>query len=165
MQTWNHTNVFFYDQSKANLVPVTTAEGFLAMGDSLAKNQKYNEAISAYQKVVDLFAYRDTLFRMSVYNMAQVYSDAQKYEEAAGCYSVFMKVWPDAPEMEKVMFSFGFVLSENLNRNDQALEVLQDFQKRFPKSELKESVDWLVENIKSGGKLAEDLMKKIESEE
>jgi hypothetical protein len=59
----------------------------------------------------------------------------------------------------------GFILSENLNRNDQALEVLEDFQKRFPKSELKESVDWLVENIKSDGKLAEDLMKKIEAEE
>ena len=44
-------------------------------------------------------------------------------------------------------------------------EVLEDFQKRFPKSELKESVDWLVENIKSDGKLADDLMKKIEAEE
>ena len=26
-------------------------------------------------------------------------------------------------------------------------------------------VSWLIENIKSGGKLAEDLMKKIEAEE
>ena len=76
-----------------------------------------------------------------------------------------MQVWPDAPETEKVLFSLGFVLSENLKKNDRALEVLEDLQKRFPKSELKESVDWLVENIKSNGKLAEDLMKKIESEE
>ena len=47
----------------------------------------------------------------------------------------------------------------------QGYDKVEDFQKRFPKSELKESVDWLVENIKSDGKLADDLMKKIESEE
>jgi len=165
MEIWNKTNVFFYDQSKADLAPVTIAEGFIALGDSLAKNQKFDDAISAYNKVIDLFAYRDTLFRAAVYNLAQTYSDAQKYKKSAACFEAFLQVWPDAPEAEKAMFSLGFILSENLNRNDQALEVLEDFQKRFPKSELKESVDWLVENIKSDGKLAEDLMKKIESEE
>ena len=165
MKIWNSTNVVFYDRSKEGLAPVTTAEGFLSLGDSAAQRQEFDEAIYAYQKVIDLFASRDTLFRVSVYNLAQTYSDAQKYEEAAGCFSVFLKVWPEAPEAEKAMFSLGFVLNENLNRNDQALEVLEDFQKRFPKSELKESVDWLVENIKSDGKLAEDLMKKIEATE
>lgn len=165
MEAWNKTRVFFYDNSKAALAPVTTAEGFMALGDSAAQRQDFDKAIYAYQKVMDLFANRDTLFRTAVYNLAQVYSDAQRYEEAAGCYNVFLKVWPDAPETEKAMFSLGFILNENLNRNDQALGVLEDFQKRFPKSELKESVDWLVENIKSDGKLAEDLMKKIESEE
>ena len=76
-----------------------------------------------------------------------------------------LEVLEHIPEVEKAMFSLGFVLNENLKQNDRALEVLGDFQKRFPKSELKESVDWLVENIKSDGKLADDLMKKIEAEE
>ncbi len=165
MDIWNKTNVFFYDQSKANLAPATTAESFVALGDSAAKIQSFDAAISAYQKVIDLFAYRDTLFRTAVYNLAQTYSDAQKYKKSAACFEAFLQVWPDAPETEKAMFSLGFVLNENLKQNDRALEVLEDFQKRFPKSELKESVDWLVENIKSDGKLAEDLMKKIEAEE
>ena len=165
MEAWNKTNVFFYDRSKVSLAPVTTAEGILALADSLAKNQKFDDAISAYDKVVDLFADRDTLFRTAVYNMAQTYSDAQKYKKSVACFEAFLQVWPDAPEAEKAMFSLGFVLNENLKQNDRALEVLEDFQKRFPKSELKESVDWLVENIKSDGKLADDLMKKIEAEE
>lgn len=165
MEIWNKTNVFFYDQSKASIAPVTTAEGFVALGDSLARNQNFEAAITAYNRVINLFAYRDTLFRSAVYNLAQVYTDAQNYKRSAETYEAFLQVWPDAPEAEKAMFSLGFILSENLNRNDQALEVLEDFQKRFPKSELKESVDWLVENIKSDGKLAEDLMKKIEAEE
>ena len=73
-------------------------------------------------------------------------------------------MWPDSPETEKALFSRGFILNENLHKDTLALQVLEDFQKRFPNSELKESVDWLVNNIKSGGKLAEDLMKKIEAE-
>ena len=97
--------------------------------------------------------------------MAQTYADSQKYRDAAAYYDAFLKVWPDSPDAEKALFSRGFILNENLHRDSLALEVLEDFQKRFPKSELKESVDWLVENIKSGGKLADDLMKKIEAEE
>ena len=165
LEAWNKANVFFYDRSKMDLVPVTTAEGFLALGDSSAKVQNVDKAIYAYQKVIDLFAERDSLFRTAVYNLAQVYSDAQRYKESVECFEAFLQVWPDAPEVEKAMFSLGFVLNENLKQNDRALEVLGDFQKRFPKSELKESVDWLVENIKSDGKLADDLMKKIEAEE
>lgn len=165
MEAWNKANVFFYDRDKMELAPITSGEGVLASGDSAAKKQKFDEAISAYQKVVNLFADRDTLFRMAVYGLAQVYSDAQKYNESAACFEAFLKIWPDAPEAEKALFSLGFILNENLKINDRALEVLEEFQKRFPKSELKESVDWLVENIKSDGKLADDLMKKIEAEE
>ena len=165
MEAWNKAKVFFYDRSKASLAPVTTAEGFLAKADSLSKEQKFEEAIKAYHKVVELFSDRDSLFRTAVFSLAQAYADAQKFEEAAGCYDVFLKVWPDSPETEKALFSFGFILNENLHQDSLALAALEDFQNRFPKSELKESVDWLVENIKSGGKLADDLMKKIESEE
>lgn len=165
IEVWKKTAVSFYDKSKAYLAPVTKAEGFLALADSLNKEQKFDEAIKSYQKVVDLFADQDSLFSKAVFSLAQTYADAQKYRDAAAYYDAFLKVWPDSPDAEKALFSRGFILNENLHRDSLALEVLEDFQKRFPKSELKESVDWLVENIKSGGKLADDLMKKIEAEE
>lgn len=164
-EAWTKASVFFYDRSKASLAPVTTAEGLLALADSLSKEQKFEESIKTYRKVVDLFADQDSLFRTAVFSLAQAYADAQKYRDAAACYDAFLKVWPDSPDAEKALFSRGFILSENLHQDSLALAALEDFQNRFPKSELKESVDWLVENVKSGGKLAEDLMKKIESEE
>jgi len=80
-------------------------------------------------------------------------------------HNVFQENSDFRKELLRIIGDQGFVLNENLKQNDRALEVLEDFQKRFPKSELKESVDWLVENIKSDGKLADDLMKKIEAEE
>ena len=63
------------------------------------------------------------------------------------------------------MFSRGFILTENMHKDSLALEVLNEFKQKFPKSELAESADWLIENIRSGGQLANDLMKKIEAEE
>ena len=165
MDTWNKSKVFFYDRSKASLAPVTSAEGFLALADSLSREQKFDAAIKSYQKVIDLFADQDSLFRKAVFSLAQAYADAQKFEDATACFEAFLQVWPDSPDAEKALFSRGFILNENLHQDSLALVALEDFQNRFPKSELKESVDWLVENIKSGGKLADDLMKKIESEE
>ena len=165
MNAWNNAKVSFYDRSKVNLAPLTTAEGFLALADSLSKEQKFDGAIKACQKVIELFADKDSLFRAAVFSLAQAYADAQKYEDAVNCYGAFLAIWPESPDAEKALFSRGFILNENLHQDSLALVVLEDFQNRFPKSELKESVDWLVENIKSGGKLADDLMKKIESEE
>ena len=126
MEAWNKAKVFFYDRSKASLAPVTTAEGFLAKADSLSKEQKFEEAIKAYHKVVELFSDRDSLFRTAVFSLAQAYADAQKFEEAAGCYDVFLKVWPDSPETEKALFSFGFILNENLHQDSLALVALED---------------------------------------
>ena len=63
------------------------------------------------------------------------------------------------------MFSRGFILTENMHKDSLALGVFEEFKKLYPKSELNESVDWLVQNIKSNGKLADELMKKIEAEE
>jgi hypothetical protein len=63
------------------------------------------------------------------------------------------------------MFSRGFILNENLHKDAEALKIFEEFKKTYPKSELMESVDWLIQNIKSNGRLADDLMKKIASEE
>jgi TolA-binding protein len=56
-------------------------------------------------------------------------------------------------------------LNENLKRNDDARQVLEEFLQKYPNSELRESAQWLLDNIKSNGKLADELMKKIEAEE
>jgi TolA-binding protein len=97
--------------------------------------------------------------------MAQIESENENFLDAEGDYNAFYNMWPNSPNAEKAMFSRGFMLNENLGMNDKALEVLEAFLQKYPNSELKESAQWLVDNIKSNGKLADDLMKKIEAEE
>jgi len=52
-------------------------------------------------------------------------------------------------------------LSENLKNDSLALPLFKDFITKYPKSELKESVEWLIKNIESNGKLAQELVEKI----
>ena len=132
--------------------------------DSLAKAHNYNGAIDQWKEIRFFYPENDSLFAKATLQIAQLETESEKFAPAEAEYNAFLNMWPDSPETEKALFSRGFILNENLHKDTLALQVLEDFQKRFPNSELKESVDWLVNNIKSGGKLAEDLMKKIEAE-
>jgi outer membrane protein assembly factor BamD (BamD/ComL family) len=105
------------------------------------------------------------LFEKVAYDMAQIQGENEEFMDAEGEYYAFYTMWPNSVNAEKAMFSRGFMLNENLGWNDKALKVLEEFLQKYPNSELKESAQWLVDNIKSDGKLADDLMKKIEAEE
>ena len=65
---------------------------------------------------------------------------------------------------EKALFAKGFMLEENLNRPQDAVMVYRQFLKKYPKTELSESVEWLLKNIENNGKLAKELIEKIEKE-
>ena len=133
--------------------------------DSLVKAQNYEEAIQKYDAIRYTYPKDDSLFAMASFAIAQIRADQGMFEFAESEYYAYYMMWPNNPNAEKAMFSRGFILNENLNRNSAALEVLEEFLQKYPNSELKESAQWLVDNIKSNGKLADDLMKKIEAEE
>jgi len=137
----------------------------MAKADSLYKAGNRTAAYNTYRKVMNAYADNDSLYQVAAYEIAQVQNDNEEFDDAEAEFYAFYSMWPQNPNAEKAMFTRGFILDENLKRDSLALEVLEGFQKLYPNSELKESVDWLVNNIKSGGKLADDLMKKIEAEE
>lgn len=132
--------------------------------DSLYNKRSFQAAFKALESLRFANFGNDTLARKATYEMAHIASEIGKYNDAQREYFVFYSMWPDSPDAEKAMFSRGFILTENLHKDSLALEVFEEFKAKYPKSELMESVDWLVENIKSGGKLADDLMKKISEE-
>lgn len=136
-----------------------------AAADSLYKARNYDAAIEKWKKVRDYYPDNDTLFAKATLQIAQIQAEAEQYSFSEAEYNVFYKMWPESPDAEKAMFSRGFILNENLHKDSLALQVLEEFQAKYPNSEMGKDVNWLVENIKSGGKLAEDLMKKIEAEE
>jgi hypothetical protein len=52
-------------------------------------------------------------------------------------------------------------MRENLKKDSVALVLFQEFSKKYPESDLRGSVDWLIQDIQSGGKLSKELNEKI----
>ena len=164
-EAYSKATVHLYDTGVAEYKPTMLANLLMARADSLYQAGKKSDAYYEYRKVMIAYADNDSLFERVSYEIPQIESENEEYQDAEGDYYAFYTMWPNSANAEKAMFSRGFMLNENLGQNDKALEVLEAFLQKYPNSELKESAQWLVDNIKSNGKLAEDLMKKIESEE
>ena len=164
-EAYTKADVYLYDNNEQEYNPPTLYNLLLSKADSLYQAGERSDAYYEYRKVMLSYADVDSLFEKVAYEMAVIQGENEEFMDAEGEYNAFYTMWPNSPNAEKAMFSRGFILNENLGWNDKALTVLEEFLQKYPNSELKESAQWLVDNIKSDGKLAEDLMKKIEAEE
>ena len=164
-EIWANAKVKIFKEGFTVAQEAAGPEVMQATADSLYKARNYDAAIEQWKKVRDYYPDDDALFAKATLQIAQIQAEAEQYSFSEAEYNAFYKMWPDSPDAEKAMFSRGFILNENLHKDSLALQVLEEFQAKYPNSEMGKDVNWLVENIKSGGKLAEDLMKKIEAEE
>lgn len=165
VDAWNNTKFAIYRDNLNFDFTTQSPENLIKASDSLYKAKRLELAIDKLKRLRLIYPEQDSLFAWATFQIAQMESESDEdYDLSQAEYHAFYAMNPDHPDAEKAMFSRGFILDENLQREDEALEVLEAFQQKYPKSELKESVDWLVENIKSNGKLADDLMKKISEE-
>ena len=164
MESWNMVRSSFFDSKWEALCPKSVPQDVLNKAAEVMTAGNFDKSVKLYELVLRTYADDDTVFQNTMLNLAQAYADAGRYDNAEKNYEAFYTIWPEHPEAEKAMFSRGFVLNENLHKDKVALQVLEAFCKKYPKSDLKESADWLMANIKSSGKLADDLMKKIDAE-
>ncbi len=142
-----------------------TKEISLARADSLNKAHKRDLARWEWSLLRALYIEDDSLFLQASVELAKLEVEAENFEEALKEYSVVAGMFPNNQEGEKALFNIGFILDENLNRKTDAAVVYRRFLSKYPKGELAESVSWLLKNIESEGKLAEDLIEKIEKAE
>lgn len=164
-EIWSNAKVTVFRQGvKVEQAPAGIGPS-MKEADSLYQARNYEAAIEKWKKLRETYPDNDTLFARATLQIAQIEAEAEQFGFAEAEYNAFYKMWPESQDAEKAMFSRGFILNENLHKDTLALQVLEEFQAKYPNSEMLKDVNWLVENIKSGGKLAEDLMKKIESEE
>ena len=164
-EAYSEADVHLYSTTETEYKPQMLYNVLIPKADSLYQAGNRSAAYYEYRKVMYAYPDVDSLFEKVAYEMAVAQGENDEFADAEGEYYAFYTMWPNSPNAEKAMFSRGFILNENLKWNSLAQEVLESFLQKYPNSELKESAQWLVDNIKSGGKLADDLMKKIESEE
>ena len=164
-EAWSKAKVSIYLDSVRLPPQERSMDAAIQELDSLYREQKLSLALDGWKGLRDRYPENDTLMRRATYEIAHILSEKNDFDRSQREYRAFYSVWPNDPNAEKALFSRGFILTENMHKDSLALEVLNEFKQKFPKSELAESADWLINNIISGGKLAEDLMKKIEAEE
>lgn len=162
---WNKAKVSLYVDSITLLPQDKSLESAVQKLDSLYQMQKLDLALTGWRNMRNRYPENDSIMKKATYEIAHILSDKNDFDRSQREYRSFYRIWPDDPNAEKAMFSRGFILTENMHKDSLALEVLKEFKTKYPKSELTESADWLIENIRSGGQLADDLMKKIEAEE
>lgn len=166
VSSWGNAKVDLFADNITLLPQEVSVEMAMKSADSLYAQAKNVElAYHAWSGIRDRYVDIDSVARKATFELAHIFSDRENFDEAQREYRAFYKTWPDSPDAEKAMFSRGFILNENMHKDAEALEVFEEFKKIYPKSDLMESVDWLIQNIKSNGKLADELMKKIAAEE
>lgn len=163
-QVWNKVKASFYDTKWEKICTQKGLAYYLDKARELAHSRNIQKSMDVINNLVAAFAEDEASLQKIILEAAQIQSDASLFNNAEMNYEAFYTIWPEHPEAEKAMFSRGFVLNENLHKDKEALRVLEAFCKKYPKSELKESAEWLMADIKSSGKLADDLMKKIDAE-
>lgn len=161
-EAYEKARIHLYKSDIPEYKPEVLAERALVVADSLHKAGNNDEALTQYRNLMFSYADVDSVFGKAIYAMAEIHNELAMYNDAEEEYYAYYRILPKYPNAEKAMFSRGFILNENLGLNPRALEVLEEFVKTYPTSDFKESADWLIENIKSNGKLQEELTKKIE---
>jgi len=126
-------------------------------------NQNPQKAKELWEKARTLFPQSDSIQRATSYELASIYQDLGQYDAAINEYKVIAGLWGNEPDAYKAYFMQGFVLSEYEKKDSLALIAFEEMLKKFPNSELSEDARVMVANIKSGGKILEELIKKIES--
>jgi hypothetical protein len=127
------------------------------------ENRNLQKARTAWEKIKILFPQNDSLQKAAFYELANIYQEQALYSLAVDEYKAIAGIWPNDAETYKAYFMQGFVLSEYEKKDSLALIAFEEMLEKFPSSELSDDAKMMVANIKSGGKVFEDLIKKIES--
>jgi hypothetical protein len=126
-------------------------------------NRDLQKAKSLWEKVRVLFPQNDSAQKTASFELANIYQELGSYSASVNEYKAITELWANDPEVYKAYFMQGFVLSEYEKKDSLALLAFEELLKKFPNSELSGDAKIMVENIKSGGKVFEDLIKKIEA--
>ena len=126
-------------------------------------NRNLQKAKSLWEKARIMFPQNDSAQKNASYELANIHQELGSYSAAVSEYKVITELWPNDPEVYKAYFMQGFILNEYEKQDSLALLAFEELLKKFPNSELSGDARIMMDNIKSGGKIFEDLIKKIEA--
>lgn len=127
-----------------------------------AKAKNFTEAVKEYELLAKEFP-ESNLACKGLLETAKIYHsllipNLQKEEslkKAVGYYKRVAKEFEDQPEAESALFTMGFVQANELKQLDSAKIAYETFLKKYPKSQLVNSVQLEINNL---GKTPEEIL-------
>lgn len=81
--------------------------------------------------------------------MFQEAQNAGAPEQRIAAYRGVVEAWPDADVTPQALFMVGFIQSEELQQHDEAEKAFRELLRRYPKSELTASAQWMIDNMRT----------------
>src|SRR5690606_13353487 len=120
---------------------------------NLHYDRKLDLALEHYQRLRNEFPKSETLQDSVCFGMAQIYIEQEKYQQAMAEYRRLSYLYPKSPNNYKAMFMVGFIHAEHLKNDSAAVRSFEKMLVQYPSSDLSDDADWMIRNIRSGGKL------------
>ncbi|MDB5047624.1 MAG: putative lipoprotein [Fibrobacteres bacterium] len=120
---------------------------------NLHYDRKLDVAVELYQRLRDEFPKNETLQDSICFGLAQIYIEQEKYQQALAEYRRLSYLYPKSSNNYKAMFMVGFIHAEHLKNDSAAVRAFEKMLAIYPSSDLSDDADWMIRNIRSGGKL------------
>jgi hypothetical protein len=96
------------------------------------------------------------------FQLGQTWLEMKKYKEATMAFGAVDLLWPKAPSHSKALFMHGFVRMEHLRQDSAAIRSFQKMLDHYPNSELADDAEFLIKDLRSGRKLTEEMLKRLQ---
>jgi TolA-binding protein len=136
-----------------NAPKITKAEEAYKKAQDMHYDRKLDEALALYQQLRDQFPGNTSLQDSICFGVAQIYIEQERYQQAMAEYRRVSYLYPNSPNEYKAQFMVGFIQSEHLKNDSAAVQTFLAMLKKYPSTDLSDDADWMVRNIRSGGKL------------
>jgi len=141
-----------------------TEKEYMDAAQKDTQNKNYSEALKSYKEFLKDYPESKNAPEALV-NMASLYmidgdtalNKEQSFAKAAELFKEVYDKYPKSDQAPKALFMSAFVLSNNLNRYDEATKIYRLFLDKFPNHQLAKSAK---EELNNMGMSPDDILKK-----
>jgi TolA-binding protein len=132
---------------------IADAQQAYKQAQDLHYDRKLDVALNLYTQLREQFPDNVSLQDSICFGMAQIYIEQERYPLALAEYRRVSYLYPQSQNEYKAQFMVGFIQSEHLKNDSAAVKTFTTMLAKYPKSDLSDDADWMIRNIRSGGKL------------
>ncbi|MGA8263336.1 MAG: tetratricopeptide repeat protein [Ignavibacteriaceae bacterium] len=141
-----------------------TEKEYMDAAEKSTQNKNYSEAVKSYQEFLKEYPESKDAPE-AIVKMASLYmnhsdstlSQEQSFAKAAELFKEVYDKYPNSKQAPQALFMSAFVLSNDLNKYDEATKIYRLFLDKFPNHQLAKSAK---EELNTMGMTPDDILKK-----